>query len=852
MLYPNNIEDKLHFRFVRDEISHRCKSSLGREEVDAISFSSDYDSIMHQLREVDDMVRLIQSEDNDKLPHDQFSDPREMLSRIRIVGLFLEEEQLSSLRTILVMIRHTMLFFLSSIKNETAREVSILNAPYSTYPDLCLCAEDIQSFPLLIETIDRVVDKHGHIRDNASPELAQARREILSKKSTITKRLNQILRQAQADGIVESDAEISIRDGRAVIPVAAANKRRLQGIVMDESATGRTSYIEPTEIVMLNNDLRELQYAERREIIRILTSMSDNIRPYINDILDGVMMLAHIDFIRAKALYAIDTDAIMPEVVNKPESLICAGRHPLLLAQLKEQGKSIVPLDIELKKPSSRIAIISGPNAGGKSVCLQTVGILHYMTQCGLLIPVNEGSRMGIYNDIFIDMGDEQSIENDLSTYSSHLTNMKFFLRQSNEATLLLIDEFGTGTEPAIGGAIAESVLDQLNRRGAWGVITTHYTNLKHFAAQTDGIINSAMLFDTHNIEPLFKLRMGQPGSSFAFEIANKIGLPSEVLQAAKEKIGQEHLDFDKHLREIIRDKHYYEQRREQIHIREKHVENLENQYDTGLKHIRQERKEILEKARAEAKQLIEEANRIIENTIRGIRESQAEKEKTRLLREQMKSFRDQNLESPIDESQKENEELINRKIDKIRRRQEQREKRRNEQQPTTLPSPKEEPIVVGAYVMIDNNPERCGEVLRLNRNEAIVAMGNLQTNIKLNRLRTISRSAARKATKQSDASLQRVYSNVMEAVREKKLNFKAEIDIRGMRTDEAIEQVASFIDEAIICEQSQVRILHGKGNGILRQQIRLYLREINGVTAIRDEDVRMGGAGITVVDLNG
>lgn len=820
---------------------------MGREMVTSMEMLTDYEPIMQKLQEVNEMLALISSSDNDLLPSDEFNDPREMFNRIRIIGLHLEEDELADLHTILSLIRQTVSFF-------NRNQVDSVGEDNYPYPTLRLLTDDIQTFPLLIQTIDKVVDKYGRIKDSASPELAQTRRDIRDKESQITRRLNQILKQAQTDGIVEADASVSIRDGRAVIPVAAANKRRLQGIVMDESASGRTSYIEPAEIVSMNNDLRELQYAERREIIRILTSLTDNIRPYSEDILDGVDMLAKIDFIRGKAIYARDIDAVMPEVDKKAGTYIYGGRHPLLHVQLKAQGKSVVPLDIELKWPNARIAIISGPNAGGKSVCLQTVGILHYMLQCGLLVPVKEGSKMGIFKDILIDMGDEQSIENDLSTYSSHLTNMKMFVKVCSKSSLILIDEFGTGTEPAIGGAIAESVLDELNKMKAWGVITTHYTNLKHFAAQTDGLVNAAMLFDTHKIEPLFKLRMGQPGSSFAFEIARKIGLPESILESAKEKIGQEHLDFDKHLREIIRDKNYYEQRREQIRQREKRVEELESQYDQGLQNIKRERREILDKAKAEAQQLLSETNRRIENTIREIKESQAEKQKTKEAREALNAFEQTVEESDAD---KEREASINRKIEKIKRQQEQREKRRAQQGNTPeVSAEKKTPelaIEVGAMVQIDGKADRIGEILKINKNEALVAMGGMQSNIKLSRLKAISKSAAKKSAGSASANmaLARTYSNVMEAVREKKLNFKPDIDVRGMRTDEAIEQVAGFIDEAIICEQSQVRILHGKGNGILRQQLRIFLRSIDGVQHIADEDIRLGGAGITVVTLN-
>lgn len=829
MIYPENFEEKLKFDKIRNAIKSFCLSPMATEHVDAMCFLTDYDTICQTLGETVEMSCIVNEED--EFPICEFPDLREALHRIRIEGLYLEEEELTSLCNALKLVKGIVHFFEQQ--------------PDNKYPLLSTRSTEIAVFPVLIDRIDAILDKYGRIKDSASPELSRLRREILLKQSAVSKRLAQILKQAQNDGIVEAEATVSIHDGRAVIPVPAANKRRIGGIVLDESSSGRTSFIEPTEVVQLNNELRELSYAERREVIKILIDVTSSIRPYTTDILLSFNFLSYIDFVRAKAKYAASIDAVMPIVENRQGLYWSKARHPLLYVQLKQQGRDIVPLDIELEAPRQRILIISGPNAGGKSVCLQTVGIVQYMLQCGMLVPVNEGSKMGIFDNIFIDIGDEQSIENDLSTYSSHLTNMKHFVRNASYKTLLLIDEFGTGTEPMLGGAIAESVLAELNRKGAFGVITTHYTNLKHFAAQTEGIHNGAMLFDTHAIQPLFKLQMGQPGSSFAFEIARKIGLPETILNDAKEKIGHEHLDFDKHLREIVRDKNYWENKRQTVKENEKRLSEILERYNTELQNIKRERREILDKARKQSEEMLAETNRRIENTIREIREAQAEKEKTKSVRDDLNKFKENILNDDIKE-----DDSIERKIQKIKEREQRKKDRKqnNEQNTQTKQQTNTQtPIAVGDMVCIDKNENQKGEVLQIDKKEALIAVGNLQTTIKLNRLTKLSNNEARRKQKPQVT----VYvSNVGEAVREKKLSFKPEIDVRGMRTDDAIEKVAAFVDEALLCEQNRLSILHGKGNGILRQMIRQYLNSLPFVVSAHDEHVQFGGAGITIVEL--
>lgn len=832
MLYPDNIETKLKFGKIREVLKTYCLSPLGSQYVDAMSFVTDFDTIKIKLSEVDEMC-AIRSADVE-FPIAEFPDLCEAVKRIRIDGLYLEETELADLCRMLKMVKSIVRFFESSEDGD--------------YPLLSQKASEVPIYPVLIDRIDAILDKFGRIKDSASPELAQIRRDIASKQSSVSKRLVAILKQAQADGIVDSDASVSVRDGRAVIPVPASNKRRINGIVLDESSTGRTSYIEPAEIVAMNNELRELHYAERRELIRILTDMSGAIRPYIADIVASFEFMGYIDFVRAKASYAYETESVLPQVEDRQGMYWSNARHPLLYLQLKEQGRNIVPLDIELEAPLQRILLISGPNAGGKSVCLQTVGLVQYMMQCGMLVPMDKSSKMGIFNDIFIDMGDEQSIENDLSTYSSHLTNMKHFVRNSTAKTIILIDEFGTGTEPVLGGAIAESVLAELNRKGVFGVITTHYTNLKHFAAQTEGLHNGAMLFDTHAIQPLFRLQMGQPGGSFAFEIARKIGLPESILAEAKEKMGQDHLDFDKHLREIVRDKNYWENKRQSIKEQEKRLSAVLERYSSELERIKQERKDILSKAKRQAEEVMAEANSKIENAVRGIREAQAEKERTRQLRNDVEAFKQKVAQ--LDQTS--DDDMVERKMQRLRERQERKEQRRQnvktEQTSTPAESVAKMPISVGDIVIIDGDNDRRGEVLSVTSKDAQVAIGNMKTNIKLNRLQRIS---ARQNRKLEKPQVVISYSNVGDTVREKKLNFKTELDVRGLRTDEALEKVSAFVDEAIMCEQSRLSILHGKGNGILRQMIRQWLNAQPFVRDVRDEHVQFGGAGISIVELD-
>lgn len=824
--YPDNFETKIGFDRIREMLHNKCLSNMGNEWVDEMHFQHHFENISDQLGEVDEFCRIIR--EFDSFPANHFYDLREALQKIRIEGRFMEPSELFDLKRSLESVRAIVNFF---AKQEE-----------EVFPLLKKKTTNVQVFPYIYDRIENIINKFGKIRDNASSELAQIRKNILSRQSNMSKRLHAILKQAKKDGLVEDEATVSIRDGRAVIPITSGNKRKLKGIIYDESATGKTSYIEPNEIVEMNNEIRELEYAERREVVKILTDFSNDIRPYLEDLFYSYDFLGEIDFIRAKALLAVEFDAIKPQITNEPIIDWQQAIHPLLMQTLKKEKRKIVPLTIWLN-PEKHILLISGPNAGGKSVCLKTVGLLQYMLQCGLLIPLHEASKAGIFNQLFIDIGDEQSLENDLSTYSSHLMNMKHFVKFSNEKTLILIDEFGTGTEPMLGGAIAESILDKLNQLGTFGVITTHYTNLKHFASSAEGIANGAMLYDSQHMNPLFQLEIGKPGSSFAFEIARKIGLPEDILEQATEKIGKDHIDFDRNLRQINRDKRYWETKRQKIRKVEKMLDETAENYETELKETQKLRKEILKKAKEEADALLKGVNKRIENTISDIKKAQAEKEKTRHARENLVE-----LKKEVDRKTTVSDEQITRKIDKLR----QREKRRNQHRPEEFKKPipqekKEEQIEIkpGDKVRIKGQ-DTIGELIEINSKNAVVAFGQLITTLPSKDIERLSKTEAKKQDKHRGGRASVLSSNFSE----RRLGFKSEIDIRGFRVEEAISKVQEFIDEAIMFESGQLRILHGKGNGILKQTIRDYLRSEPMVRNYKDEHVDFGGAGITVVNL--
>ena len=831
MIYPQNFEQKIGFDQIRQLLKDKCLSTLGEERVNEMNFSDHFEEVDELLNQVAEFVRIIQEEDN--FPDQFFFDVRPSLKRIRIEGMYMDEQELFDLRRSLETIRDIIRFLQRNDEEES-------DCPY---PSLKKLAGDITVFPQLITKIDGILNKYGKIKDNASTELSRIRRELANTMGSISRSLNSILRNAQSEGYVDKDVAPTMRDGRLVIPVAPGLKRKIKGIVHDESASGKTVFIEPAEVVEANNRIRELEGDERREIIRILTEFSNTLRPSIPEILQSYEFLAEIDFIRAKSHFAIQTNSIKPSLENEQLLDWTMAVHPLLQLSLAKHGKKVVPLDIELNL-KRRILIISGPNAGGKSVCLKTVGLLQYMLQCGMLVPMHERSHVGLFGSIFIDIGDEQSIEDDLSTYSSHLTNMKIMMKNCNERSLILIDEFGGGTEPQIGGAIAEAVLKRFNIKGTFGVITTHYQNLKHFAEDHEGVVNGAMLYDRHLMQALFQLQIGNPGSSFAVEIARKIGLPEDVIADASEIVGSEYINADKYLQDIVRDKRYWEGKRQTIRQREKHMEETIARYQAEMEELQKSRKEIIRQAKEEAERLLQESNARIENTIRTIKEAQAEKEKTRLVRQELADFR----ESIDNLTSKEQEDKIARKMEKLKEKQNRKkEKKQNgsKEQPAVQQTPKATPITEGCPVRIKGQSS-VGEVLEINGKNAVVAFGSIKTTVKTERL---ERSNA-VPQKQESAKSSFVSNQTQDSMYEKKLNFKQDIDVRGMRGDEALQAVTYFVDDAILVGMSRVRILHGTGTGILRTLIRQYLQTIPGVRHFADEHIQLGGAGITVVDL--
>jgi len=832
MIYPQNFEQKIGFDQIRQLLKEKCLSTLGEERVTDMTFSDQHDKVEELLNQVMEFVRIIQEEDS--FPDQFFFDVRPSLKRVRIEGMYLDEQELFDLRRSLETIRDIVRFL---HRNEEEEESDCPS------PSLKRLAGDIAVFPQLIGKIDSILNKYGKIKDNASTELARIRRELASTMGSISRSLNSILRSAQSEGYVDKDVVPTMRDGRLVIPVAPGLKRKIKGIVHDESASGKTVFIEPAEVVEANNRIRELEGDERREIIRILTEFSNVLRPSIPEILQSYEFLAEIDFIRAKSYFAIQTNALKPALENEQLLDWTMAVHPLLQLSLSKHGKKVVPLDIELNQ-KQRILIISGPNAGGKSVCLKTVGLLQYMLQCGMPVPMHERSHAGIFSNIFIDIGDEQSIEDDLSTYSSHLTNMKVMMKSCDGHSLILIDEFGGGTEPQIGGAIAEAVLKRFNQKKTFGVITTHYQNLKHFAEDNEGVVNGAMLYDRHLMQALFQLQIGNPGSSFAVEIARKIGLPEDVIADASEIVGSEYINADKYLQDIVRDKRYWEGKRQTIRQREKHMEETIARYQTEMEELQKSRKEIIRQAKEEAERLLQESNARIENTIRAIKEAQAEKEKTRLVRQELNDFR-----ASVNElASKEQEDKIARKMEKLKEKQNRKKEKKqvSESQTPSPHPPKITPITIGEHVKIKGQ-SAIGEVLEINgKNTAVVGFGSIKTTVKLDRLERTNAAPQ----KQEPAKSTFVSSQTHDQMYEKKLGFKQDIDVRGMRGDEALQAVTYFIDDAILVGMGRVRILHGTGTGILRTLIRQYLDTVPGVRHFADEHVQFGGAGITVVDL--
>ncbi len=813
MVYPENFEIKIGFDRIRSMIAERCISPMGLASVSGIEFMTDISSVTTELSKTAEFQNILKFED--PFPAENYFDIAHTLDKIKVEGTFPEVQEVFNIKRSLETLKSIINFFKARKEDN--------------YPVLKSMCGGIKMFPYVLDSIDRIIDRHGNVKDTASQKLKEIRSELASKSQSVSRKLISILRQAQAEGIVDPDANVSIRNGRGVIPVNVFDKRKIKGLIHDQSASGKTVFIEPSEIVEINNDILELEYEERREIVRILTAFADNIRPYAPELYLSNSFIGEIDFIRAKALFGNWLNSIKPALSDFPVILWRHAVHPLLYSSFsKSTGRKVVPLDIHLDE-RDRILLISGPNAGGKSVCLKTVGLLQYMLQCGLTIPVEEGSDCGIFRSIFIDIGDEQSIDNDLSTYSSHLLGMKFFVKNAGSDTLLLIDEFGTGTEPMLGGAIAEAILTELNNQKVFGVMTTHYTNLKHFASVTEGIVNGAMAFDNHLMQPLFQLIIGKPGSSFAFEIARKIGLPENILQNASEKAGTKNIDYDRHLKDIARDKRYWENKRQNIRQHEKLLEELIGEFENEVSDAKKIRKEILTKAKDDARSILDKSNSLIENAVREIKESQADKEKTKEVRQQVEDFR-ADVTAEISTTPTESE----KKIDELK----VKAKRFRSVEMTAEPEKAEKsdsPLKPGDAVRMTDT-QAAGEIVEIRDRMVQVETSNLRFRVPIDKVEKISRKDLKKSMASERHSMKPDYEISQ---------------IRGIRGEEALMKVQELLDNALMMQHRNLRILHGKGNGILRELIRNYLSTVGFVKTFHDENVQFGGSGITVIELD-
>ena len=822
MIYPDNFETKIGFDRIRVMLSQRCLSPMGINLSESVTFLTNPDSVKTELEKTSEFQEILRFEE--PFPSDNYFDVSGTLSKLRKEGTFPEVKEVFDLKRTLETIK-AVINYLKDRKEDN-------------FPILISLCKNIKFYPYVLDAIDRIIDRHGNIKDNASPGLRVIRSTLESLVATVSKKLNSILKQAQAEGIVDGDVNASVRNGRGVIPVNVYDKRKIKGLIHDQSASGKTVFIEPEEIVEINNEIIELEYEERREIVKILTALADDLRPYIEDLIELNGFLGEIDFIRAKALLGLDLGSIKPVLTEEPGLLWSKAVHPLLVLAFRNlPGREVVPLDIVLNK-DERILLISGPNAGGKSVCLKTVGLLQYMLQCGLTIPVSEGSESGIFRNIFIDIGDEQSIDNDLSTYSSHLINMKYFLKNAEPGTLILIDEFGTGTEPILGGAIAEAILGEFNKMGVFGVLTTHYTNLKHFASVTSGIVNGAMAFDNHIMQPLFQLSIGKPGSSFAFEIAKRIGLPEKILDGASDRAGVKNINYDRHLKDIARDKRYWENKRHNIRQHEKHLEELIDEYEKELSEVKSARKEIISKAKEEAGTIIERSNKLIENTIREIKEAQAEKERTREIRKNVEGFKEAISNKSLEES------VTEKRFSRLEEKAVKYKpaKKRIIDKPDSIET---KPLKPGDAVRMKDTMA-CGEVIEIRDDVVMVETGKFRIKVPLIKLEKISKAELRKSRKSTKPGI--IFDD---EITQKKIRFNPQIDVRGERGEEALMKVQDLLDNALIVQHKNLRILHGKGNGVLRELIRQYLSSVGFVKSYRDEHVEQGGSGITVVELD-
>jgi len=826
--YPDRIEEKLGFAAIRDLLSSYCETSLGAEKCRTFSFLSDLNQIDQMLHETNEYLSILDFDK--KLEYPATRDLRVVLKRVEAPGTSLNPEECLAIRDNYIAVKKILTFF-----HQTENE---------EYLVLKKRLVGVKQFPFVQEKMDLVFNKHGHIKDNASAELSLIRRSLAQKAGSLSKRMSKIVEQAQKDGWIDQDATQTVRDGRLVLPVPATHKRRIQGLIHDESATGKTVFLEPIELIEVNNEIRELELAEKREISKILIALTTAIRPYFEDILAWPELVASFDFIRSRAKLSRSWKGNMVNIGADAPMEWKQVRHPRLYLSFKKEKRQVVAQNIQLDD-ENRILLISGPNAGGKSVCLKTVGLVQYCIQCGILAPMAPGSSTKVFAQIFIDIGDDQSLENDLSTYSSHLLNMKHFLKFANASTLMLIDEFGTGTEPQLGAAIAQAILRGLNQQKGYGVITTHYSNLKHFAANESGIVNGAMLYDAQRLAPLFELEVGKPGSSFAFEIARKIGLPEFVLSEAQEDVGADYIKFDKHLRDIARDKRYWENKRKNIRKNEKKVEDLLSEMEEGVTKLNQDRKDIVLKAKAESAQILSQVNKRIENTIQEIRKHQADKEKTKAARQSLTSFTNE-AEQRMDQLKREDYQQVD-KIERQITKLNLGERKEKESAPVRTNQDKSVQFVPGLKVKLKGQ-DAIGEVLEVSSKSVLVRLGQMITSVHPDNVELVSQQMYDQVNKDKPTT---TAGNAYYDMEQRRLSFSTNLDVRGLRVDEALEKVQGLIDDAVMFGEHDLRILHGKGDGILRQVVREYLGSNELVGQYRDEDIRFGGSGITVISLD-
>lgn len=827
------LEGKLGFDRVRTFVADRCSTEYAVTRVTEERFSNDPKIIGERLALTDEMRLIVMFEEN--FPTNGYIDCLDFLKPLENTGYTIDILSLGKLRTMVETVRKLTNFFMS-IKD-------------GVYPGLKRMSAPVLSFPEVQRRIDLILDKFGDVKDTASDKLLEIRRAIKTKEGAISKRANAILKQAQADGLVDEDAGLSVRDGKLLIPVNSSSKKKIQGFVYDTSATGKTAFVEPAEIIELENEIITLRADEAQEIQRILASFSDFVRPYVPDLINSAEYIGEIDFLMAKAQVALDFKAGAPIISDNGEMNLRKARHPLLERALRKERKEIVPVSIRLT-PAKHILLISGPNAGGKSVCLKTTGLLQYMFQWGMLVPTSETSELPVFDRIMVSIGDDQNIENDLSTYSSFLDDMKTMLAKADDKTLILIDEFGSGTEPAAGGAIAEAILSEMDKRGVYGVITTHYTNLKIYASGSDtGVINGAMQFDAAKIQPLFKLDIGMPGNSFAFELARKMGLPESIVKDAEARAGEEFVGMERNLRKIVRNRRALDEKLQRIKNTDKTLENITERYQKELEGLKQTKKEILDQAKKEAQEIVQGANKTVENTIRTIKESQADKEKTSDARKALQNFMS-SLQTKKENEQKNHDDYIEKKLKQLEDRKMRRDARKGKTQDDSQSQTSEQfrggVLKVGEKVRVKDNG-MAGEVIRVSNKAVTVAIGNITSKMPLDRVERIS-SNEYKASVRENIKPRAAQDD--SGLRERRLAFSPELDVRGERVSDALDIVVHYIDDAIMLNIGSVRIIHGKGTGALRDELQKYLRTIPGVTSVHDEQVQFGGSGVTIVTL--